>query len=96
MADYIGASDEQAGEDRLLQEFAALVPANDPGSPETRALVEQWQAHMAAYHDGCDREKLLNMGRLYAADDRFSETLDSYGTGTAHYMGEAILKYLRE
>ena len=96
MADYIGASDEQAGEDGLLQAFAALVPANDPGCPSARGLVEQWQAHMAAYHDGCDREKLRNMGRMYAADDRFSETLDSYGAGTAHYMGEAILKYLGE
>lgn len=96
MADYIGASDQQAEMDRLVQSFAALVPADDPGCRSARALVEQWQTHMAAYHGGCDRDKLMNMGRMYAADDRFSETLDSYRPGTAHYMGEAILKYLGE
>ncbi|WP_293010231.1 MULTISPECIES: TipAS antibiotic-recognition domain-containing protein [unclassified Oscillibacter] len=96
MADYIGASGEQAGTDRLAQAFANLAPENDPACPEAQALVEKWQAHMAAYHGGCDREKLRNMGQLYGADDRFAETLDSYGTGTAHYMGEAIMKYLGE
>lgn len=94
MASYIGAGDEQAEEDRLLQAFAALTPAGDPACPEARKLVEQWQAHIARYHDGCGREKLLRMGRLYAADDRFSEMLDSYGDGTAHYIGEAILSFL--
>lgn len=94
MASYIGAGGEQAEEDRLLQAFAALTPADDPACPEARELVEQWQAHIARYHDGCDREKLLRMGRLYAADDRFSEMLDSYGDGTAHYIGEAILSFL--
>lgn len=96
MANYIGAQGEQQEEDRLIRAFAALVPADDPACPEARALVEQWQAHMAAYHDGCDQEKLRRMGRLYAADDRFAESLDSYGDGTAHYMGEAILAYLGE
>lgn len=94
MANYIGAGGEQAEEDQLLQSFAALTPADDPACPEARELVKQWQAHIARYHDGCDREKLLRMGRLYAADDRFAEMLDSYGDGTAHYIGEAILSFL--
>lgn len=94
MANYIGAGGEQAEEDQLLQAFAALTPADDPACPKARELVEQWQAHIARYHDGCDREKLLRMGRLYAADDRFAEMLDSYGDGTAHYIGEAILSFL--
>ena len=96
MANYIGAGGEQAEEDRLVQAFAALTPADDPDCPEARELVKQWQAHIARYHDGCDREKLLRMGRLYAADDRFSEMLDSYGSGTAPYLGEAILSFLGE
>lgn len=96
MSNYIGARAEQEDADKLLQAFAALVPADDPSSAQAYALVEQWQAHIAKYHDGCDREKLLCMGRLYSADDRFSESLDSYGDGTAHYMGEAILSYLEQ
>lgn len=96
MANYIGAGREQAEEDQLLQAFAALAPADDPACREARELVGQWQTHIARYHGGCDREKLLRMGRLYAADDRFAEMLDSYGDGTAHYIGEAILSYLGE
>lgn len=96
MASYIGAGGEQAEEDRLLQAFSALAPGNDPACREALELVAQWQAHIAKYHGGCDREQLLRMGRLYAADDRFSEMLDSYGDGTAHYMGEAILSFLGE
>lgn len=96
MANYIGAGREQAEEDRLLQAFAALAPAEDPACPAARELVRQWQGHIARYHGGCDREKLLRMGRLYVADDRFSEMLDSYGDGTAHYIGEAILSFLGE
>lgn len=96
MSNYVLANPEQEEEDRLLQAFAALAAADDPACAEAQALVEQWQAHMARHHNGCDREKLLRMGRLYAADDRFAESLDSYGDGTAHYMGEAILIYLGE
>lgn len=96
MSSYVLADPAQEEEDRLLQAFAALAPADEPACAEAQALVVQWQEHMARYHNGCDREKLLRMGRLYAADDRFAESLDSYGDGTAHYMGEAILAYLGE
>ena len=96
MRNYIGANDEQMEEDRLLMEFAALAASGDPAGPEARELVLRWQSHMATWHNGCGDEKLRRMGELYCADDRFAESLDSYGDGTAHFMGEAILAYLEE
>ena len=42
----------------------------------------------------CDEEKLRRLADLYSWDDRFSEVLDSYGPGTARFMGEAIAAYL--
>ena len=94
MSNYIGAHEEQAEEDRLLTAFAALAPGDDPACPEAQALVVQWQAHMARWHNGCGEEKLRRLGELYCMDDRFAESLDSYGAGTAHFMGEAIQVFL--
>ena len=41
-----------------------------------------------------ERAKLRRLADLYSWDDRFSEVLDSYGPGTARFMGEAIAAYL--
>ena len=85
MASYVGASPEQE---------AAEAKKGDPASPEARALVVRWRDHLAEYHNGCDEEKLRRLAWLYGADDRFAEHLDSFGDGTAHFMGEAIEAYL--
>lgn len=94
MSNYIGAQSEQQEEDAILTEFAKAAGTGDPTSAEARALVLRWREHIARYHGGCDDGKLRRMGELYGADDRFAETLDSYGDGTAHFMGDAILTYL--
>lgn len=96
MANYHGASPEQAQEDALLVAFAALVDKADPESEEAKALAAKWQAHMAEFHNGCDDAKLRRLADLYGWDDRFAEHMDSYGPGTAHYMSEAILAYLED
>lgn len=94
MPNYIGASPEQAEEDAILTAFAAAAKAGEPESPQALALAERWRDHMARYHNGCGPEKLRRLAQLYGADDRFAEHLDSYGDGTAHFMGEAIEAYL--
>jgi hypothetical protein len=40
------------------------------------------------------RLQLRRLADLYSWDNRFAEVLDSYGPGTAHFMGEAIEAYL--
>jgi hypothetical protein len=94
MSNYVGAEPEQQEEDAILVEFAKEAAKDDPESAEAQALVVRWQAHIAKYHNGCDDEKLRRMGYLYGADDRFAESLDSYGDGTAHFIGDAIMAYL--
>ena len=96
MPNYHGASPEQAAEDALLVAFAALAGKAAPDSREAKDLAAKWQAHMAAYHNGCDDAKLRRLADLYGADDRFAEHMDSYGLGTAHFMSEAIEAYLEE
>ena len=90
MASYIGASAEQEDADPILMAFAAEAAKGDPASPEARELVLRWQAHLVKFSRSCDEEKLRRLADLY----RFAEVLDSYGPGTAHFMGEAIEAYL--
>ena len=94
MSAYIGAGEEQISADAILVEFAAEAKKDDPSSPEARALVLRWQDHIARFHGSCDTEKLRRLAYLYGADDRFAEHLDSFGDGTAHFMGGAIEAYL--
>ena len=94
MASYIGASPQQEDADPILVAFAAEAAKGDPASPEARELVLRWQAHLVKYTQGCDEAKLRRLADLYSWDDRFSEVLDSYGLGTARFMGEAIEAYL--
>ena len=94
MASYIGASPQQEDADPILVAFAAEAAKGDPASPEARELVLRWQAHLVTYTQGCDEAKLRRLADLYTWDDRFSEVLDSYGPGTARFMGEAIEAYL--
>ena len=94
MSAYIGAGEEQISADAILVEFAAEARKDDPSSPEARALVLRWQDHIARFHGSCDTEKLRRLAYRYGADDRFAVHLDSFGDGTAHFMGEAIEAYL--
>ena len=96
MESYMGATQEQATADAILVEFAAEAKKEDPASPEAQALVVRWRDHIARFHSGCDEEKLRRLAYLYGADDRFAEHLDSFGDGTAHFMGEAIEAYLEK
>ena len=94
MASYIGASAEQEDADPILMAFAAEATKGDPASPESRELVLRWQAHLGKFSRSCDEEKPRRLADLYSWDNRFAEVLDSYGPGTAHFMGEAIEAYL--
>ena len=94
MASYIGASAEQESADPILVAFAAEAAKGDPASPAARELVLRWRDHLAKFRRSCDDEKLRRLADLYSWDDRFSEVLDSYGPGTARFMGEAIEAYL--
>ena len=95
MASYIGASAEQEDADPILMAFAAEATKGDPVFPILffRSVLHN-TAHLVKFSRSCDEEKLRRLADLYSWDNRFAEVLDSYGPGTAHFMGEAIEAYL--
>lgn len=79
--------------------FARFAQANQngvqPDSAEANALVVLWQAHITRHHYDCSRKILSCLGQMYVADERFTATLDAYGTGTAAFMSKAIEAYCK-
>jgi len=80
----------EAGE--LFAAFAALV-GTEPSDARVQALVGRWQAHISASYYACTDEILAGLGQMYVADERFTESLDQFGAGTARLMSEAIAIY---
>lgn len=70
--------------------FRAFGALGDPESPEARALVKRWQAHITRWHYNCTDSILACLGQMYVSDPRFREKLDQYGPGTAEKMSRAI------
>ena len=88
--------DLNSGMDSLMAEFAqcksnGLAPEN----AETQALVKKWQDFISANYYNCTKEILSGLGKMYTADERFRENIDSHGEGTAEFMRNAIKEYCR-
>lgn len=79
----------RAEEEKLFTSFAACRHLA-PEHPEVQALVARWQAHITRRYYRCTPEILAGLGQMYLSDDRFRQTLDAYGQGTARLMSEAI------
>ena len=78
----------------IIEIIIPFLLAFESRKPQARELVLRWQAHLVKFSRSCDEEKLRRLADLYSWDNRFAEVLDSYGPGTAHFMGEAIEAYL--
>ncbi|MGN0172069.1 MAG: TipAS antibiotic-recognition domain-containing protein, partial [Acutalibacteraceae bacterium] len=66
-----------------------------PDSKEAQALVKNWQDFITENYYTCTKEILAGLGEMYAADERFRETIDRHGDGTAQFMSDAIKAYCR-
>lgn len=82
----------RAESDAIMREFAALV-GQAPDSPAVQAAVGKWQAHISARYYACTDSILAGLGEMYLADERFTKTLESFGTGTAKLMSDGIRAY---
>ncbi len=87
--DWAGIS---AASEALFRGFAAQREG-DPASPEAQALVKSWKDFISEKFYDCTDEILAGLGEMYAADERFTKNIDAYGTGTAHFMRDAIRAY---
>ena len=80
--------------DGLMAIFAEFAACKDSGasadSDEAQALVAKLQAYITANYYTCTDEILVNLGKMYVADERFKKNIDKYRDGTAEYASEAI------
>ena len=77
--------------------FAALKNSGaSADSAEAQALVAKLQAHITANYYTCTDEILAGLGKMYVADERFKKNIDKYGDGTADFVADAIVAYVKE
>jgi len=80
--------------DKIMQKFAQKVGSN-PADSDIQHLVKEWQDFITDSYYDCTNEILAGLGKMYIADERFTENMDKFGTGTARLMSEAIDIYCR-
>ena len=85
--------------DGLMVIFAEFAACKENGvsadSAEAQALVAKLQAHITANYYTCTDEILVDLGKMYVADERFKKNIDKYGEGTSEFASEAIEIYSR-
>ncbi len=85
-ADWDAAQQEA---DDIFAAFAALR-GQDAAAAPVQALVTRWQEHITARYYPCTDEILKSLGEMYMADERFRQSIDRFGEGTAQLMSDAI------
>ena len=79
----------------IFRAFAAILGC-DPAGEEAQALVRRWHKFIEDNFYPCPKQVLAGLGQIYTGDERFRESLDEYGAGTAQLMGDAIAVYCGE
>lgn len=64
-----------------------------PESEEVQALVKEWQDYISGDHYNCTKEMLAGLGLMYEEDERFRESINKAGEGTAQLLSSAIRVY---
>ena len=78
----------------IFAEFSACKQSGaDANSNEAQALVAKLQTHITANYYACTDGILTGLGKMYIADERFKQNIDSHGEGTAEFVSEAIKIY---
>ncbi|MEX1308063.1 MAG: MerR family transcriptional regulator [Eubacteriales bacterium] len=71
---------------RKFYDLKSLAAADE----KRLALAEAWRQHISQYYYDCTYEILGGLGEMYIADERFTQTIDKVGEGTAKAMSESI------
>ena len=75
----------------IFAEFAALKNSGaSADSAEAQLLVAKLQAYITENYYTCTDEILAGLGKMYVADERFKNNIDTYGEGTAEFASSAI------
>ena len=79
------------GLNAVLAKFAECMNnGHTADSPETQALVKEWQNHITENYYTCTNEILAGLGQMYVFDERFKTNIDKYASGTAEFISKAI------
>ncbi len=62
-------------------------------STEAQKLVKILQDYITGNYYPCTNEILASLGQMYAADERFTNSIDKHADGTAAFICEAIAVY---
>lgn len=77
----------------IFQRFSELV-GSDPGSDEAVSLVREFHQLLNQEVGGFyDKVVFKGLGELYVSDQRFAESLNRWGNGTAQFMNESMARY---
>lgn len=76
----------------ILEDFSKIRNLA-PESSEAQELVKKWQDFISASFYQCSKEILSGLGLMYVHDERFTESIDQHGPGTAAFMAAAIEVY---
>lgn len=83
--------------DVIYKELAACFTSGvDPASSEAQEVVSKHFAYLGNFGDFYTKEVYLNMGEMYAGDERFVAFYDEYATGLANWFKEAIESFCFE
>ena len=81
----------------IFAEFAECKNAGlAPNAPEVQSLVGKLQKYITQNYYTCTNEILVGLGKMYVADERFQESIDKYGEGTAEFASKAIAIFCQE
>ena len=82
------------GMNDILAEFAiCMKDGNEPKSAEAQNLVKMLQCYITENYYLCTNEILVDLGKMYVADERFKNNIDKNADGTAEFICEAIEFY---
>ena len=82
--------------DAIFGEFAACMNSGTAvDSEEAGALARKLQNHITANYYHCTDQILFGLGQMYAADERFKETIDKHAAGNAEFVSAAIAAYCK-
>ena len=84
----------------LMSIFAEFTEFKNNGCvvnvPEVQSLVGKLQDYITQNYYTCTNEILAGLGKRYVADERFKESIDKYGEGTAEFSSKAIAVFCQE
>lgn len=78
--------------DDLLKQFSQYLDT-EPTDVKVQELVGDWQQYITDTYYECTKDILAGLGKMYVADERFTQNMDKFGEGTAKLISDAIEVY---